>query len=109
MSDGIPPAEARRLERFFDLHAPIYDKYLEHAEVKAIRAGLMSQPDAIAARGDDWRQLLAEQAEFFGVADDLELVLDTDPRKTSQGGNVQGDKPGAEAAKDTTAGADSAA
>lgn len=60
-----------------------------NAEIKAIRAGLLSQPDAIAARGDDWRQVLAEQAEFLGEADRLALVVDTDPRKTSQGGNTQ--------------------
>lgn len=64
-----------------------------NAEIKAIRAGLISQPDAISARGDDWRQLLAEQAAFVAEADRLQLVVDTDPRKTSQGGNVQGAQP----------------
>lgn len=68
-----------------------------NAEIKAIRAGLLSQPDAIAARGDDWRELLEEQAALLAQADSLGLVLDTDPRKTSQGGNVQGaKKPGAD-------------
>jgi lambda family phage portal protein len=63
-----------------------------NAEIRAIRAGLTSQPDAIAARGDDWRQVLAEQAEFLAEADGLDLVLDTDPRKTAGTGTAQAAK-----------------
>jgi hypothetical protein len=60
-----------------------------NAEIKAIRAGLLSQPDALAARGDDWRELLAEQAQFLAEADRLDLVLDTDPRAIGASGNAQ--------------------
>lgn len=60
-----------------------------NAEIKAIRAGLLSQPDALAARGDDWREVLAEQAAFLAEADQLQLVLDTDPRAIGASGNAQ--------------------
>lgn len=56
------------------------------AEIKAIRAGLMSQPDAIAARGDDWRSVQREQAEFLASANSLGLVYDTDPSRTTRNG-----------------------
>jgi lambda family phage portal protein len=75
-----------------------------NAEIRAIRAGLTSQPDAIAARGDDWRAALAEQEQFLREADRLGLVLDTDPRKVSGAGLAQAAKPGAE----TISGADGA-
>jgi lambda family phage portal protein len=52
------------------------------AEILAIRAGLTSQPDAVAARGEDWRALLAEQAEFLQAARDAGLVLETDVAAT---------------------------
>jgi lambda family phage portal protein len=67
-----------------------------NAEIKAIRAGLMSQPDALAARGDDWRETLAEQAQFLAEADRLNLVLDTDPKQTSQAGLTQLRQPGSQ-------------
>lgn len=52
------------------------------AEILAIRAGLTSQPDAVAARGEDWRELLAEQAEFLAAANALGLTLETDVAAT---------------------------
>lgn len=67
-----------------------------NAEIKAIRAGLLSQPDALAARGDDWRELLAEQAAFLAEADRLNLVLDSDPKQTSQAGLTQSRMPGSQ-------------
>lgn len=48
------------------------------AEKDAIRSGLKSQPDAIAERGDDWHELLAEQAAFLEEARRLGVRLDTD-------------------------------
>jgi lambda family phage portal protein len=48
------------------------------AEILAIRAGLVSQPDAVAARGENWREVLAEQAEFLAAAREAGLVLETD-------------------------------
>lgn len=43
------------------------------AEVLAIENNLVSAPDAIAARGDDWRETLAEQAEFEQLREKLGL------------------------------------
>lgn len=58
------------------------------AEIRAIRAGLVSAPDAIAARGYDWRDVLAEQRAYLAQAAALDLVLDTDPKTTAQNGAV---------------------
>lgn len=43
------------------------------AEILAIENNLLSAPDAIAARGDDWRETLAEQAEFEKLRETLGL------------------------------------
>jgi lambda family phage portal protein len=56
------------------------------AEIRAIRAGLMSQPDAIAARGDDWRQILMEQKQWKDAADAQGLIFDTDPAHVALNG-----------------------
>jgi lambda family phage portal protein len=56
------------------------------AEEREIRAGLRSQPDAIAARGDDWRAVLAEQAEYLAAAKAAGVAVTTDatlPAKAS--------------------------
>jgi lambda family phage portal protein len=52
------------------------------AEILAIRAGLTSQQDAIAARGEDWREVLAEQAEFQAELERLNLVVETSVKAT---------------------------
>lgn len=62
------------------------------AEILAIRGGLTSQPEAIAARGEDWRELLAEQAAFLQAADALGLRLDTDARMPAAAAPA-GDQP----------------
>lgn len=59
------------------------------AEIMAVRAGLMSLPEAIARQGYDPDQLLREVAANNALLDSLDLVLDTDPRRTSQSGNSQ--------------------
>ncbi|MBS7789267.1 phage portal protein [Roseococcus sp. SDR] len=56
------------------------------AEIRAIRAGLTSSPEAIGSRGYDWRRTLAEQAEYKAAADAAGLVLDTDPARTALSG-----------------------
>lgn len=77
------------------------------AEKEAIRAGLLSQPDAIAARGDDWRQLLAEQKEFQDEADRLGLAFDTDGRRAAGGsGAPAGRAPGGSGDEDAGTGAE---
>lgn len=57
-----------------------------NAEIKAIRAGLKSQPEAIAERGYDWREVLAEQKAYLVAVDREELVVDTDPRRVAASG-----------------------
>ena len=49
------------------------------AEVAEIAAGLRSQPDAIAARGDDWRDVIREQGEFLAAAKAAGVAVSTDP------------------------------
>lgn len=52
-----------------------------------IRTGIMSLSEAIRERGYDPEDLLAELAEDFAKLDKLKLVLDSDPRNTTQAGN----------------------
>lgn len=56
------------------------------AEIKAIRGGLTSSPEAIGGRGYDWRRMLREQREYFDAAEADNLVFDTDPSRTTAGG-----------------------
>ena len=51
------------------------------AVIKAVRAGLLSLPQAIRQLGYDPETLITEQAEFLRRLDALGLVLDTDPRR----------------------------
>jgi lambda family phage portal protein len=54
-----------------------------------VRAGFISQPEAIRQLGYDPDALLAEQAEWNEKADEVGVVLDTDPRKIGgPSGNV---------------------
>lgn len=52
-----------------------------------IRTGIMSLSEAIRERGYDPDDMLKELAADFAKLDQLELVLDSDPRKTTQAGN----------------------
>jgi lambda family phage portal protein len=59
------------------------------AKIMEIRAGLQSQPDAIAERGLDWEAMLDELQTFLKVVDEKQIVLDTDPRKITHSGAIQ--------------------
>lgn len=59
------------------------------AIIKEVRAGLNSFPAACRERGIDWKQLLAEWKEFSDELDRLGLVLDIDPRRTTNSGQMQ--------------------
>lgn len=59
------------------------------ADVIEVRAGFKSEKDAIASRGYTIEQVYAEKKEAQTLADDLGLVLDTDPRKVSLNGQYQ--------------------
>lgn len=61
------------------------------AKVMEIRAGLQSQPDALAERGVNWEELVAEVNSFFEAVDATpsKLVFDTDPRRINHAGALQ--------------------
>jgi lambda family phage portal protein len=59
------------------------------AKVMEIRAGLQSQPDAIAERGGNWEQIVGEIKSWIEATDAAELVFDTDPRRVNQSGALQ--------------------
>lgn len=60
-----------------------------NADIIAVRSGRMSLGDFIASWGEDPHEQLAEIAAFNAEIDKLGLVLDTDPRKTAAGGQMQ--------------------
>jgi len=55
----------------------------------AIRAGLMTQSEAVREQGYDPEQLFTEMASDNALLDKLGLVLDSDPRKLSGQGQLQ--------------------
>lgn len=59
------------------------------AQIRAIRAGLSSIPDAIRQMGNDPEEHLNEISEWNDKIDELGLILDSDPRKTTQSGALQ--------------------
>lgn len=65
---------------------PVDPKKDLEADILAVRAGRMSPQDFIGAWGRDWREVLAEYAEFFEAADDAKAVFDTDARNRTQTG-----------------------
>jgi lambda family phage portal protein len=56
------------------------------AMIKAIRAGLTSRQDEIRKLGRDSAEVLREIAEDNAIADELGLILDSDPRGTTAAG-----------------------
>lgn len=52
----------------------------------AIRAGLVSLPEALRREGEDPDEVVEEIAVFQKRLDELGIVLDSDPRKTTRGG-----------------------
>ena len=61
------------------------------AAKEAVRAGFMTLPEAIRELGQDPDMVLAEHAETAKKLDDLGLILECDPRKTTQAGMLQVD------------------
>ena len=61
-----------------------------------VRAGFASLKQKVAQRGYAYSTVLAEQAEALAEADAAQLVLDSDPRKTSRAGLTQARQPGSE-------------
>lgn len=76
---------------------PMVDPQKDVAATReAVRSGLMTWPQAVAEQGYDPEAQLAAIKEFNAQADAAGVVLDSDPRKTSQQGQTQ--KPGADGA-----------
>ncbi len=59
------------------------------AAIGAIRAGLSSRTKEIAERGEDIEDIYREIANENRLADDLGLILDSDPRRTTASGKYQ--------------------
>ncbi len=59
------------------------------ADIMSVRAGFMTLKEAIARNGYDPSDVLAEISETNARLDELELVLDSDPRKATQTGAAQ--------------------
>lgn len=57
------------------------------AYMRNIRAGIMSRSEALRERGMDPDAVLAEIAADNKAADKLGIILDSDPRNTTQQGN----------------------
>ncbi len=70
------------------------------ADILAVRAGRISPQQFIESYGRPWRTVLDETAAFFKYLDDEGMVLDIDPRKVSQGGQMQPDPADSAAQKD---------
>ncbi len=65
---------------------PVDPKKDLEADILAVRAGRMSPQDFIGAWGRDWREVMAEYAEFFDAADKIGAIFDTDARKRTRTG-----------------------
>jgi lambda family phage portal protein len=59
------------------------------ADILAVRSGRMTWGEFVAGWGNDPQTQLEEIAAFNKEADELNLVLDTDPRKTGASGTAQ--------------------
>lgn len=71
------------------------------ADIKAIRAGLASRSGTVLARGEDPEQVEREIQRDNARADQLELVLTSDARKTSDNGKAASASPAAVEPADT--------
>lgn len=60
-----------------------------NASVTAIRSGLTTTPKVIREMGYDPNQILVEQEEWNKQVDEMNLILDSDPRKQTKAGQAQ--------------------
>ena len=70
----------------FDSVNPLQDATTDLLET---RAGFATLGQQIAKRGYDPKKVIAEWAEYAQIADALDLIFDSDPRKVSRSGGVQ--------------------
>ena len=76
----------------FDSVNPLQDATTDLLET---RAGFSTIAQQIAKRGYDPRKVLEEWQEYALLADTMNLIFDSDPRKVSRGGQVQSQDPAA--------------
>ncbi|MDP1570349.1 MAG: phage portal protein [Vicinamibacterales bacterium] len=65
------------------------------ADIRAVRAGQKTMSEVIRERGYNADEFFAEYLADMKRLDELGLVLDVDPRKVNQNGQLQGDGRGA--------------
>ena len=70
----------------FEMVDPLKDAL---AQKQLLRMGLLTWPQAVAQMGWEPRRQAEEIAAWNGIADDLGLVLDGDPRRTAGSGGAQ--------------------
>lgn len=68
---------------------PIDPKKDLEADIMAVRAGRLSPQEFVGAWGRDWRKVIADTSAFLAEIDRQNLVLDIDPRRTTQTGAAQ--------------------
>lgn len=68
---------------------PIDPKKDLEADILAVRSGRMSPQEFIGEWGRDWRKVVANLSEFLAEIDRRKVVLDIDPRRTTQTGASQ--------------------
>lgn len=68
---------------------PIDPKKDLEADILAVRAGRMSPQEFISEWGRDWREVLDDTTAFLKELDARGIVLDIDPRRTTQTGAAQ--------------------
>jgi capsid protein len=94
---GVIPAPAKA--RWIGPQVGMLDENAETtATIKKIRAGLTSRAEAVSATGWNIEDIDAELAADNARADRLGLVLDSDPRRVAQQGQIQAASDGAQTA-----------
>lgn len=68
---------------------PIDPKKDLEADILAVRSGRMSPQEFIGEWGRDWRKVVADLGSFLAEIDKQKIVLDIDPRRTTQTGAAQ--------------------
>jgi len=104
MAAGVLPEGDYSTVRWIAPRLQMLDSRMEvQSIIQQIRGGLLSRSEAVSAMGRDVEQIDAEIAQDNARADELGLVLDSDPRQRTQQGQptpdavAAGSEQGAEA------------
>jgi capsid protein len=54
-----------------------------------MRSGASTLADVVTRRGKDWQEVVTEHGQVMEALDDLGLIFDADPRRTSKAGTAQ--------------------